>query len=405
MRRTGSGWLAATIAIGGCGGGDARPLRIGVLTSSAGDPVGSASLAVREVEAAGGIASRSIVVEGVTTGQDLPLTASSAARMIDEGVVALVGPQTSAGVLEIADELAAAGVPCVATGATSPALSSSVPPLDHVFRVAASDVFAARLLASVAVDDVGCSAVAIIAQTEVYGQGYGDEVERAVPAFGGTVVAREDVDPNGTDFRAALDRIDAASPDCVFVATYDEPGAFVFNQWYENPTRPAVSWFGSETLIGSPFVDRITDLSYADGMHHVVLAGIPDTDEFDQFRVRFLDAFGVEPNARDVLRYDAMAIVLLALGRTEGRGGAELIDALYEVSRPPGTIVHPGELSVGLAILGSGGDIDYLGASGPVDFDANGDVLSDLLVQHYDATANVIVTDAYVRYSDVPTVP
>ena len=55
-------------------------------------------------------------------------------------------------------------------------------------------------------------------------------------------------------------------------------------------------------------------------------------------------------------------------------------DALRSIANPPGEVVGPGVAGIGraLAVIAEGGDINYEGASGAVDFDENGDVFGPI---------------------------
>jgi len=385
-----------------CSDAASPPIRIGGI-HTIDDPVGAAGLALREVNAAGGIDGRTVEMPGRAIGNDPSIAPDVVQDLIDEGVVAFVGPQTSASTLAVAELLAAAGVPAVSPGATSPSVSGSEPPLDYVFRVAPSDAFQARLLAARSLDAWGCTRTAIVAQSDVYGTKIADAVAAFYVSRGTAVVSREDIDPNLTDFRDALDRIEQAAPDCILLAALIDAGARIVRQWSEEPARTGtVIWGGSETMHDPAIATFVGDASLVDGMRGTDVAPAPSTAEYAAFAARYLAEFGTPAGGGHARRYDAAALILLALARTHGEGGPALRDALYDVSRPPGTPIGPGQLSRGVSILERGGDVDFLGASGPVDFDDNGDVLADYVVWRYDAATNSYIYDEYVPVAELP---
>ena len=49
---------------------------------------------------------------------------------------------------------------------------------------------------------------------------------------------------------------------------------------------------------------------------------------------------------------------------------------LRSVANPPGEIVGPADIAKALELVRDGKDVDYVGASGNVDFDENGNVVS-----------------------------
>ena len=104
---TRTAWVVAMLAIAclRCGGGsEPAPLRVGVVGAPAqGDVLGAADLAVREVDSVGGIDGRVVETPTIDVGNDFAILRAGVTRMIDEGVVAIVGAQTSATTLEVAD--------------------------------------------------------------------------------------------------------------------------------------------------------------------------------------------------------------------------------------------------------------------------------------------------------------
>jgi len=76
--------------------------------------------------------------------------------------------------------------------------------------------------------------------------------------------------------------------------------------------------------------------------------------------------------------YDAAYVLALAAVAANSTDGADIAAHLPFVSNPPGEVVGFGaaEFTRAVGLLAAGTDIDFVGASGPVDFDANGDLAS-----------------------------
>ena len=55
-------------------------------------------------------------------------------------------------------------------------------------------------------------------------------------------------------------------------------------------------------------------------------------------------------------------------------------DALRQVANPPGEIVGPADIAKALELVREGKDVNYVGASGDVDFDEDGNVVSSMRV-------------------------
>jgi branched-chain amino acid transport system substrate-binding protein len=74
--------------------------------------------------------------------------------------------------------------------------------------------------------------------------------------------------------------------------------------------------------------------------------------------------------------YDAVVLLALAAEEAGSTNSSAIRDALRDVANPPGEIVGPGEAGIeqALELVRLGQEVNYEGASGPVDLDENGDV-------------------------------
>jgi branched-chain amino acid transport system substrate-binding protein len=76
--------------------------------------------------------------------------------------------------------------------------------------------------------------------------------------------------------------------------------------------------------------------------------------------------------------YDAAFLLALAIEKN-GAKREGLSAAVRAVATPPGEVILPGEWKKAKDIIDAGGDVNYEGASGSVDFDQNGDVAGYIL--------------------------
>ena len=61
--------------------------------------------------------------------------------------------------------------------------------------------------------------------------------------------------------------------------------------------------------------------------------------------------------------YDAAALIMLAMQASGSTDSTVFKDHVMKVANAPGVQIFPGQLAEGLALLGAGFDIDYVGAS------------------------------------------
>ena len=76
--------------------------------------------------------------------------------------------------------------------------------------------------------------------------------------------------------------------------------------------------------------------------------------------------------------YDALFLIALALEKNKGAKDG-LSQALRDVANAPGEVILPGEWQKAKDLIAAGTDIDYQGASGPIEFDAAGDVAGSVV--------------------------
>jgi ABC-type branched-subunit amino acid transport system substrate-binding protein len=72
--------------------------------------------------------------------------------------------------------------------------------------------------------------------------------------------------------------------------------------------------------------------------------------------------------------YDAVYVIALAAQKAGAVDGASIKANLRSVATAPGTVIKPGQWAQALTAIGAGQDINWEGAAGSEEFDANGDV-------------------------------
>ena len=106
------------------------------------------------------------------------------------------------------------------------------------------------------------------------------------------------------------------------------------------------------------------------------------------FIIDFKAAFGELPPTPFITNaYDAMAVIGLAAYAVQVKGlpvtSENIRDHLRTVANPPGEPIFPGEFRKAFELLNQGQEINYEGATGTVDFDEYGDVVTPIEVWQY----------------------
>lgn len=149
-----------------------------------------------------------------------PKTATLVAqKLVDSKVAAVVGHFNSGASIPASRIYSDAGIPQISPGSTNPKYTQQG--FKTTFRVLANDLQQGKVIGEFAVKNLNGKKVGIIDDRTAYGQGLADEVEKAVKASGGEVVAREYTTDKATDFLAILTNIKGKAPNVVVFAGID----------------------------------------------------------------------------------------------------------------------------------------------------------------------------------------
>jgi ABC-type branched-subunit amino acid transport system substrate-binding protein len=412
-----------------------QPIKLGVMNPLSGGlrSLGpsweqAARLAAEQVNAGGGVTDGrplQIIVRDSATD---PATAEAIAQeLLDEGVVALVGPATSGEVGRVLPLVEEAQVPLLSCCATSAELSQRRSANDgFFFRTTPSDDLQGQALAFLALngfdgEEEACGSAAIVYRDDLYGQGFERVFTpaydgRAVASGGtGRVVANLGYPPAGNQEElstAARDAVTAIGSGlvagdngelCVVVISFDADGAEVILGVDQELRELIAARQGSDPnfalgyhfLVGdgansSDFARILGERGRA-GLENDVLGTVPfhaTSAAYDQYAKAFRLRYGTtgDPIAFTAQNYDAVVIAALAMVKAgaaiDDQGGLAVRNALFAVSgRDGGRRFDEGNFfgEIASAIL-AGDDVDYVGPSGEVTFSAFGDVVGDYVL-------------------------
>ncbi len=190
-----------------------------------------ARLALEEINATGVTLGGKKVKFVLVSEDDMadPRTATIVAqKLVDQRVAGVLGHLNSGTSIPASKIYLDAGIPQISPSAT--AIAYTAQGFKTAFRVMTNDRQQGKVLGEYAVKNLGAKRIAIIDDRTAYGQGLADEVERAVKASGGEVIAREFTTDRSTDFLAILTSIKARKPDLVFYGGMDAQGAPMVKQ-------------------------------------------------------------------------------------------------------------------------------------------------------------------------------
>lgn len=378
--------LCATLILTACSGvpGNARlepaeasgdgKLRVGLILDNDGDSaflnapqLAAARLAVDEINAAGGHKGRPVELLPAQPGQD---TAAQAQALVTANADVVVGPTDSSHAATAIDILSRARTALVSPANTAAALSTADSG-GYYFRTSAADVAQGSMLVKLA-KDAGAATLAVMHQEGAYGKDVAAAVVSSAEAAGLDVSASESFEP-GAAADAAGAAGEAGADAVILVARDGAQGALAELNNAGVPGSKIILSDGAFARYGSRLGTRALD-----GARAVVAGQLPPAE----FQARLLS---VDADLKDVSfaaeTYDAVNLAALAAARAQDDAGRSIAANLIAVSGgssdgAEGKEQVPACLSYKECLTGlaAGPDVNYDGVSGPIAFDARGDI-------------------------------
>ena len=241
---------------------------------------------------------------------------NGATKLINDKVVAVIGPAFS-GESAAADPIfEQAQIPNVSASATNVKLAQNGWKFFH--RVLADDSLQGPADANYVVKTLGAKNVAVIDDNSTYGKGLADAVRGQLTTAGGKDVLDDHVDPNGADYGSTVNKIISSNAQAVFYGGYyDAAGRLIKQLKAAGFKGKFMSGDGSEDARfisdagGAPAEDAYLSCACAD----VTL--VPGATSFVS---AYKAAFGTDPAIYSAEAYDATNFVLAAIksGATTG---------------------------------------------------------------------------------------
>lgn len=201
---------------------NAQDITLGVIAGMSGSGASygagisqGAEMAVREINAAGGVNGRQIKLLIVDDASSPARSAIAMRRLVATNAVLIVGGWGSAQVLANMDIVEQAGVPYIVVGATHPQITNARN--KWTFRVIQTDAVITEELARIVVAKLGAKRVAVINDTNDYGTGNRDVFVAALARLGVKPVEMQSYQTADKDFGAQLARIASANPEALAI--------------------------------------------------------------------------------------------------------------------------------------------------------------------------------------------
>jgi ABC-type branched-subunit amino acid transport system substrate-binding protein len=372
----------------GGGGGEAGgqlDLVIGNLVPLTGDlsPYGGAGqkageLALDEINSAIKKAGAEQTVELVAedSASDDQGGVQAARKLIADGATCISGDYPSTGTVAVARSVTTPeGVMLISPSSTADALSD----LDDeglFARTAPPDGLQGKALADRMEKVLGSlegKTINIGARNDLYGTGFADSLEAELEERGATVAEKVVYDPEQPSYNSEADTLTSGNPDNYVIIDFPETFAKLGPALARTGTWEPKDTFITDGLSTSD-LSGLVGPEITEGMQGTApgaFEGLEATAAFDKL---FKAAPGVPRNLFDANVFDNVVLCYLGAVAAGSADGTAISEAIVDVTAPGGKKVTFEELPQAIEALEKGEDIDYEGASGPIDWEENGDL-------------------------------
>ncbi|MGH3505527.1 MAG: ABC transporter substrate-binding protein [Nocardioidaceae bacterium] len=355
---------------GGGGAKSSSPLKLGYVLPETGDlaylgppQIQAMKFAMKKINDAGGVLGNQLPdAVGGDEANDQSIASQSADRVLSSGVDAVIGAAASGMSLAIIDKVTGSKVVQCSGSNTAPTFTT-YDDGGYYFRTAPSDALQGPVLADTVISD-GHSKVAIVARADDYGKGLAAATAKSLKSSGASVVLNEAYDTKATNFNATVQKIVSAKPDAVVVVAFEEGKQILKGLIEAGLTPPKVGLYGADGLRSADLAKLVSpgNPGVLSGMKGTAPASA-DNPAF----VKNLKAFA--PDLKELQFapqvYDCVNVVALAAEASDSTDPTVFKDKINDVTKT-------GEKCSSFAdckkLVDDGKDIDYQGASGPLDF-------------------------------------
>jgi len=350
-------------------------------------------MAHEEILAAGG----DLTLIPSDSGTDPNVASASVDGLIADGVHGIIGPAGTPVTLGVIDKITGANI-VMCSGSNTGVVFSTYDDNGYYFRTAPPDSLQAQVLADTMTDD-GVTSAAIAAVGNEYGAGFADELEAALDANGVTVAAKVVYDENATSYDAEVDEVANSGAEAVVLISYAE-GVTFMQGMIEAGIGPA----DIDVYFTDGAKDNVT-AEAVDPNNPSVLEGIRGTspslappDGEPTFVERFSEFAPDAPTIFSAHFYDCtmtMALASLEAGSTDPSVYVENMLTVTNDGTECSSYAECAEL------IEAGEDVNYQGASGPVDFSDVGEPTAGAYDVYTFDSESVAQTEDTITFSSI----
>lgn len=323
---------------------NAQPIQIVNLLelSGAGATVGTnmkngAELAIKEINASGGILGRKIDVTTMDTQTNPGVAKGLAQKAVDMDVYAVIGPIYSGSIMVSMAETRRAEIPNF-TGAAAASVTQQGNP--YIFRTNFTQASSMPKVVRYIKDQLKAKSVDLIYINNDFGKGGRDEFIKSAQALGLKMGADISTDQNQLDFSAAVIKAKQSGGDVLFAYTNEEESARLVRELRKQGyNKPIV---GDTTIVNQKVIELAGDA--ANGIvGHVALTADAPQAEVKSFVAKFEKEYKFKPDHNGLQGYMIPYIIKAVtekIGKVDRKAfAAAMKGAVLKVKDQPGLLL------------------------------------------------------------------
>lgn len=251
-----------------------------------------------------------------------------AQKLVDAGVVGVVGHLNSGTTVPASKIYDSAGIAQITPSATTPIYTHQG--FKGAFRLVANDGKVGSTLGRLAVARLHARRVAVIDDRTAFGQGLADEFIKGVRAADPKVeiVARQFTTDKAIDFNAILTQIRAKKPDLLFYGGMDAVAGPMLKQMKALGLQ--IPFMGGDGVCSEKLAQLAGDGLGEDKVLCAVAGGVTGDGEraYADFTARYRKTFGLELQTYAPYAYDAVMVMARAMQAAKSSDPARFVPAL-----------------------------------------------------------------------------
>jgi branched-chain amino acid transport system substrate-binding protein len=310
--------------------------------SGAGASVGTTfkngvELAVKEINAAGGILGKKIVTSTYDTQTNPGVAKGQTQKAVDDGVFAIFGPVFSGSINVSMAESKKAEIPNFTGGEAANITTQGNP---YIFRTSFTQAAAMPKVARYISEQAKLKTLAVIYVNNDFGKGGLDAIKKSLGNSATKVVAEVSTDSGQVDFSAAVLKAKQSNADGIFAYTNEEESARLLRELRKQGwTKPVI---GETTLTNQKVIELAGDAANGAIAHVGVTVDAP-LPTIRAYRAKFEKEYNYISDHNGIKGYSGMYILKTAIekvGKLDRKAVAEAMHSLkISAAQVPGVLM------------------------------------------------------------------